>query len=108
MWRIIWVWNATISSNPCWSEAREFLGNSTGKPAVSFGLQAVPLSVRPWGNIDSCQQVLTISHMTRVLSFPGTPQHQALLRAIVAFYEHDPRVLAVIVFGSQGRGGWDA
>ncbi len=40
--------------------------------------------------------------------FPGTPQHQALLHAIVAFYEHDPRVLAVIVFGSLGRGGWDA
>lgn len=30
------------------------------------------------------------------------------MRAIVAFYEHDARVLAVIVFGSLGRGGWDA
>jgi hypothetical protein len=46
--------------------------------------------------------------MTPVLSFPGTPQHQALLRAIVAFYEHDPRVLALILFGSLGRGDWDA
>lgn len=46
--------------------------------------------------------------MTHVLSFPGTPQHQALLRAIVAFYEHAPRVLALIVFGSLGRGDWDA
>lgn len=44
--------------------------------------------------------------MTRVLHFPGTPQHQSLLRAIVAFYQHDSRVLAVIVFGSLGRGGW--
>jgi predicted nucleotidyltransferase len=46
--------------------------------------------------------------MTPVLSFPGTPQHQALLAAIVAFYEHDARVSAVIVFGSLGRGDWDA
>jgi len=46
--------------------------------------------------------------MTQNPPFPGTLQHQALLRAIVAFYEHDARVLAVIVFGSLGRGGWDA
>jgi hypothetical protein len=45
--------------------------------------------------------------MTNTSPFPGTPQHQALLQAIVAFYEHDARVLAVIVFGSLGRGGWD-
>jgi predicted nucleotidyltransferase len=38
---------------------------------------------------------------------PGTPQHQAMLRAIVAYYESDPRVLAVTVFGSLGRATWD-
>lgn len=56
----------------------------------------------------AAQDRLSIFHMTRILSFPGTPQHQALLRAIVAFYEQDARVLAVIVFGSLGRGEWDA
>jgi predicted nucleotidyltransferase len=38
---------------------------------------------------------------------PGTPQHQAILRAIVAHYENDPRILTVAVFGSLGRGNWD-
>lgn len=38
---------------------------------------------------------------------PGTLQHQAILRAIVSHYEADPRVRAVIVFGSLGRGNWD-
>ena len=47
--------------------------------------------------------------MTRVAAeYPGTRQHQALLQAVVAHYEYDPRVLAVIVFGSLGRGTWDA
>ena len=40
--------------------------------------------------------------------YPGTPQHQALLAAVAAFYAYDPRVLAVLVFGSLGRGDWDA
>lgn len=40
--------------------------------------------------------------------FPGTDKHQMLLEAIVSFYEADPRVRAVIVFGSLGRGNWDA
>lgn len=39
--------------------------------------------------------------------YPGTPQHQAILRAIAAHYENDPRILAVAVFGSLGRGNWD-
>lgn len=39
--------------------------------------------------------------------YPGTPQHQRLLQAIVAHYHNDPRVLAVVVFGSLGRGTWD-
>jgi hypothetical protein len=40
--------------------------------------------------------------------YPGTPQHQALLQTIVAHYRQDPRILAVVVFGSLGRGDWDA
>ena len=40
-------------------------------------------------------------------AFPGTPQHQALLQSIVALYQDDPRIRAVIVFGSLGRGDWD-
>jgi hypothetical protein len=39
--------------------------------------------------------------------YPGTPQHQAVLRAIVERYKNDPRILAVAVFGSLGRGSWD-
>lgn len=46
--------------------------------------------------------------MKPVTAFPGTKQHQALLERTVAFYQHDARVLAVIVFGSLGRGSWDA
>lgn len=38
--------------------------------------------------------------------YPGTPQHQTLLQAIVSRYGHDPRILAV-VFGSLTRGDWD-
>jgi predicted nucleotidyltransferase len=40
--------------------------------------------------------------------YPGTPRHQALLRAIVSRYQDDPRIRAVVVFGSLGRGDWDA
>lgn len=39
--------------------------------------------------------------------YPGTPQHQKLLQAVVSFYTDDPRIRAVIVFGSLGRGNWD-
>jgi predicted nucleotidyltransferase len=39
--------------------------------------------------------------------YPGTSQHQALLRSIVAYYESDRRILAVAIFGSLGRGNWD-
>jgi predicted nucleotidyltransferase len=38
---------------------------------------------------------------------PGTAQHQKILRAITSYYEGDPGILAVIVFGSLGRGNWD-
>lgn len=40
-------------------------------------------------------------------NLPGAPQHQALLQAIVERYAPDERVLAVVVFGSLGRGNWD-
>ncbi len=40
-------------------------------------------------------------------NFPGTTQHQALLRHFVSYYHEDPRVLSVIVLGSLGRGNWD-
>ncbi len=39
--------------------------------------------------------------------YPGTAAHQALLEAVVAHYTDDPRVLALSVFGSLGRGNWD-
>lgn len=45
--------------------------------------------------------------MKPIVTFPGTKQHQALLNSIVAFYQNDARILAVIVFGSLGRGNWD-
>ena len=43
-----------------------------------------------------------------MMTYPGTPQHQALLQIIVAHYQDDPRILATVVFGSLGRGNWDA
>jgi len=39
--------------------------------------------------------------------YPGTLQHQVLLQTIVSYYENDPRILAVAVFGSLGCGNWD-
>jgi predicted nucleotidyltransferase len=45
--------------------------------------------------------------MNALIHLPGTLQHQTLLRAIASYYENDPRVLAVVVFGSLGRGNWD-
>ena len=41
-------------------------------------------------------------------NYPGTPQHQTLLKGIVEHYAADPRIRAVVVFGSLGRGNWDA
>lgn len=40
--------------------------------------------------------------------YPGTPRHQRALAAIVEYYRDDPRVLAVLLFGSLARGNWDA
>ena len=45
--------------------------------------------------------------MVKTMDLPGTLQHQKLLHAILSYYESDPRILAVIVFGSLGRGNWD-
>ncbi|MBI5034644.1 MAG: nucleotidyltransferase domain-containing protein [Chloroflexi bacterium] len=42
-----------------------------------------------------------------VKDYPGTPQHQALLQAIVAYYANDPRIQAIVLFGSLARGNWD-
>lgn len=39
--------------------------------------------------------------------YPGTFQHQAVLHGIVSYYQNDPRVRAVLLFGSLGRGNWD-
>lgn len=41
------------------------------------------------------------------MTYPGNAHHQALLQRIVEYYQDDPRILAVIVFGSLGRGNWD-
>jgi predicted nucleotidyltransferase len=46
--------------------------------------------------------------MNTLNDYPGTPQHQALLHSIVSHYENDPRILAVAIFGSLGRGNWDS
>lgn len=40
--------------------------------------------------------------------YPGTPHQQRVLRAIAEQYASDPRVLALLVFGSLGRGDCDA
>ena len=41
------------------------------------------------------------------ITHAGTPQHQALLKAIVDYHQNDARILAVSVFGSLNRGTWD-
>ena len=45
--------------------------------------------------------------MYKAKEFPGTLQHQRILRVITSCYENDPRISAIIVFGSLGRGTWD-
>jgi hypothetical protein len=39
---------------------------------------------------------------------PGSAHHRHLLQTIAAFYAGDDRVLAVVIYGSLGRGGGDA
>ena len=53
------------------------------------------------------KSAITLSMSSRSASYPGTPEHQRLLRAIAEQYAADDRVLAVCVFGSLGRGTWD-
>jgi predicted nucleotidyltransferase len=43
----------------------------------------------------------------RASTYPGTAEHQSLLRAIAEQYAADDRMLAFSVFGSLGRGTWD-
>lgn len=38
---------------------------------------------------------------------PGNPQRQAILQAIIRLYEDDPRVCALILFGSLVTNKWD-
>ncbi len=45
--------------------------------------------------------------MTFPQPLPGNPRHQLILRTILDYYQADPRILAVIIFGSLGRGNWD-
>lgn len=40
-------------------------------------------------------------------SLPGTFQHQQMLQTIIDYYAHDSRILAILLFGSLGRGNWD-
>ncbi|CAA9288992.1 MAG: hypothetical protein AVDCRST_MAG26-3949, partial [uncultured Chloroflexia bacterium] len=46
--------------------------------------------------------------MTHQQAYPGTPRHQALLHAAAEYYADDARMRALCVFGSLGRGSWDA
>ncbi len=41
------------------------------------------------------------------MSYPGNSRHQAMLEAIVSFYQGDARIRAVLLFGSLARGNWD-
>jgi predicted nucleotidyltransferase len=45
--------------------------------------------------------------MNTLSEYPGNPQHQAVLKALVTHYADDPCVLAVALFGSLVRGNWD-
>jgi predicted nucleotidyltransferase len=45
--------------------------------------------------------------MYKSKDLPGTLQHQRALHSIISYYENDPRILAITIFGSLGRGNWD-
>lgn len=45
--------------------------------------------------------------MVELTDLPGTFGHRRMLHAIASYYEADPRILAIGVFGSLGRGNWD-
>jgi predicted nucleotidyltransferase len=40
------------------------------------------------------------------MTAPGSATHQALIARVTAHYREDPRVLAVVVFGSLSTGTW--
>lgn len=40
-------------------------------------------------------------------NLPGTPRQQQIMQGIIDHYADDTRILAVLVFGSLGRGNWD-
>jgi predicted nucleotidyltransferase len=50
---------------------------------------------------------ITAMQAPNTAQYPGNAQHQRVLHAVTSFYADDPRVLAVAVFGSLGRGNWD-
>ncbi len=41
-------------------------------------------------------------------TWPGSPEHQRQLQAMTVYHARQPWALAFIVFGSVGRGNWDA
>ena len=45
--------------------------------------------------------------MHKLQDLPGTLQHQKILHSILSYYENDPRIIAITIFGSLGRGNWD-
>ena len=45
--------------------------------------------------------------MDELKDLPGTAVHRKMLQSIVSYYENDPRILAITVFGSLGSGTWD-
>lgn len=45
--------------------------------------------------------------MYKAKALPGTVQHQKILEIITSYYEDDPCVLAITIFGSLDRGNWD-
>jgi len=45
--------------------------------------------------------------MYELKDLPGTLEHRKILRSLVSHYENDPRILAITVFGSLGRGNSD-
>lgn len=45
--------------------------------------------------------------MDNSIELPGTKRHQQMLQSILDYYAEDARILAVLLFGSLGRGDWD-
>ena len=45
--------------------------------------------------------------MSHESALPGTPAHQAALKTLIALYEDRDEFLALLIFGSLGKGTWD-